>query len=192
MNYRLILILAASASLAAGCQQSDEANRSAGSTESTAANSSSGQVSKETLGKALEGSADHSSLAAAIKAAGLDATLNGSQAYTLLAPTNAAFEKLPDGAAEDLMKPESKGRLTALLTNHLVPGVITASDLSKAIDKGKGKTQLATMGGGTLNVAKEGDVLVVTDAKGGKARISGGERLQSNGVVHSIDGILSS
>ncbi|MBA3676825.1 MAG: fasciclin domain-containing protein [Sphingosinicella sp.] len=191
MSNRVILILAVSAIMTAGCQQSDEANQSVtGNVQGT--NAKAGEVPKGSIGQALAGSNEHSTLVQAVKAAGLEATLAGSQPYTLFAPNNAAFGKLPGGSADELMKSESKARLTALITNHLVPGVVTNEDLSRAIERGGGKTQLATMGGSTLTISKEGNALVVTDAKGGKARVKGAETLQSNGVVHSVDGILSS
>lgn len=190
MSHYKILILAASAALAAGCQQSDEANQSAAGS-SAGTNVAAGEMPGTTIAQTLAGSNEHSKLSQAIKAAGLEATMAGSQPYTLFAPTNAAFDKLPEGASDQLMKSESKGQLTALITNHLVPGVVTAGDLAKAVENGGGKTELRTMGGGTLTIAKEGDALILTDAKGGRARVTGGDMLQSNGVIHSVDTILS-
>jgi len=147
---------------------------------------------KETAGdKTLaKGIPADSKLAAALKAAGLDATLAGPGPYTVLAPDDAAFEKLPAGALDTLMKPESRADLTALLTYHILPGTILASDISKAIDAGQGKTVLATMGGGTLTATKEGDSVVLSDGAGGKAKVTQADDKRSNGVIHRIDGVL--
>jgi uncharacterized surface protein with fasciclin (FAS1) repeats len=125
-----------------------------------------------------------------VKAAGLTETLSGAQPYTLFAPTEAAFGKLPAGAANGLLAPEAKGQLVALLTGHIVPGVVTAEDLGRAIERGKGKAELATVGGSNLSFARDGGSIVVTDAAGGRAAVTGAERLASNGVVHSVDGVL--
>jgi uncharacterized surface protein with fasciclin (FAS1) repeats len=144
-------------------------------------------------GTILEGvtrSADHSNLLAALKAAGLDRVLSGAGPYTLFAPTNAGFAKLPAGTAEGLMRAESKAQLTELLASHVVPGVVTASDLRSAMQRKGGKTELATVGGAKLSVAEAGGALVVTDAKGGQARVTGGEGLHSNGVLHGVDAVL--
>ncbi|HET9639201.1 MAG TPA: fasciclin domain-containing protein [Allosphingosinicella sp.] len=149
-----------------------------------------GEQPKTNLQQALAGSADHKTLANAVQAAGLAETLSGAQPYTLFAPTEAAFQKLPAGAADGLLAPEAKGQLVTLLTGHIVPGMVTAADLGKAIERGKGKAQLATVGGGTLTFGRDGDAIVVTDGAGGQARVTGAERLASNGVVHDVDGVL--
>jgi len=151
-----------------------------------------GEQPKTSLLQALGGSADHKTLTNAVQAAGLTETLSGAQPYTLFAPTEAAFQKLPAGAANGLLAPEAKGQLVALLTGHIVPGVVTAADLGKAIERGKGKAELATVGGSNLSFARDGDSIVVTDAAGGRARVTGAERLASNGVVHSVDSVLRS
>jgi len=179
-----VLLLAACGKEEAGNVSTSESNGAA--PRATA----SGEQARTNLLQALGGSADHKTLANAVKAAGLTETLSGAQPYTLFAPTEAAFQKLPAGAADGLLAPEAKGRLVALLTGHIVPGVVTAADLGKAIERGKGKAQLATVGGSTLTFGKDGDALVVTDAAGGQARVTGAERLASNGVVHDVDGVL--
>ncbi len=137
---------------------------------------------KTDLLQALAGSADHKTLADSVRTAGLDKTLSGAQPYTLFAPTEAAFAKRP--------APQDKGRLAALLTGHIVPGFVTAADLGRAIERGKGKAELATVGGGNLSFSRDGDSVIVTDSAGGRARITGPERLASNGVVHDVDGVL--
>lgn len=187
---RSIYFLAASVVLAAGCQGSEEGNgQQAGNAAApTANNAAPAEVPDTTIAQSLAGSQDHSTLFNAVKAAGLEATMAGSQPYTVFAPTNAAFQKLEGSSA--LLAPEQKGQLTAVLTHHVVPGVVTAADLVRAIEKGGGKAQLATVGGGTLTVSRSGDTLTVADPKGGRARVSRADMLQSNGVVHSIDGVL--
>ena len=133
---------------------------------------------------------DDSKFADAAKAAGLDATLAGPGPYTVLIPTNAAFDKLPAGALETLLKPEARAQLTKVLTGHILPGAILAADIGKAIDNGKGKATLATFGGGTLTATKDGDKIVLTDKAGGKAIVSASDDQRSNGVVHHLDGVL--
>lgn len=182
-------LLAVTALLAAGCQGEDGNNsESNGGAEPKAA--ARGEQPKAHLLQTLGDSADHKTLANAVKAAGLAETLSGAQPYTLFAPTEAAFGKLPPGTANGLLAPEAKGQLVALLTGHIVPGVVTADDLGRAVERGKGKAQLATVGGANLSFARDGDSIVVTDAAGGRALVSGEERLASNGVVHSVDGVL--
>lgn len=149
-----------------------------------------GKSAKTTLLGALTGSADHATLASAIKAAGLERTLSGAQPYTLFAPTEAAFGKLPAGTVDGLLAPDAKGRLTALLTGHIVPGTVTAEDIGKAVERGKGKAQLATVGGANLSFARQGDALVVTDSKGGQARVVTPDGAASNGVLHGVDAVL--
>ncbi|HEU0134239.1 MAG TPA: fasciclin domain-containing protein [Allosphingosinicella sp.] len=183
-------LLAAAALLAGGCQGegADKPDSNAASPKAAAK----GEQPKDHLFQALGGSAEHKTLANALKAAGLTETLSGAQPYTLFAPTEAAFGKLPPGTANGLLAPEAKGQLVALLTGHIVPGMVTAEDLGRAIERGKGKAQLATVGGSNLSFARDGGSIVVTDAAGGRALVTGAERLASNGVVHSVDGVLRS
>jgi uncharacterized surface protein with fasciclin (FAS1) repeats len=185
-------LFAAAALLAAACQQeggdnaSTAAGNNAGARPQAAAK---GEQPKTNILQALSGSADHKTLAQAVQVAGLTETLSGAQPYTLFAPTDAAFQKL-SGGADELVAPEAKGQLVALLTGHIVPGMVTAQDLGRAIDRGKGKAQLATVGGSNLTFSRDGDSIVVTDAAGGQARVTQADMLQSNGVVHSVDGVL--
>lgn len=127
---------------------------------------------------------------AAAKAAGIDATLAGPGPYTVLVPDDAAFNKLPAGTFDNWMKPESRPQLSGVLTYHVLPGTVLAADIGKAIDAGKGKAQLATMGGEVLTATKDGGKIVLTDAAGNKASIVGDEATRSNGVVHQIDAVL--
>jgi len=135
-------------------------------------------------------SKDHTTLVAAVKAAGLVETLKGTGPFTVFAPTNAAFEKLPAGTVETLVKPENKAKLTKILTYHVVPGRIDAAELAKQIQAGGGKTTLKTASGGTLTATMDGSAIVITDAKGGKARVTIGDVYQSNGVIHVVDTVL--
>ena len=136
------------------------------------------------------GLGDATKFAAAAKAAGMDLTLNGPGPYTVLVPTDAAFDKMPAGALDTLMKPEARAELTGVLSYHILPGAILAADIAKAIDTGNGKAQLQTMGGGTLTATKDGDAIILSDGSGTKARIAGADEKKSNGVIHRIDAVL--
>lgn len=185
---------AAAACLAAACSEGggDDGSATAANGAAPAAANGDGKAgqAKTNLLEALGESADHKTLANAVQAAGLTETLSGAQPYTLFAPTEAAFQKLPAGAVNDMLAPEAKGRLVALLTNHIVPGVVTAEDLGRAIERGKGKAQLATVGGSNLSFGREGDAITVTDGSGGQARLAQSGAPLSNGIVHSLDGVL--
>jgi uncharacterized surface protein with fasciclin (FAS1) repeats len=135
-------------------------------------------------------SKDHTTLVAAVKAAGLVDTLSGPGPFTVFAPTNAAFSALPAGTVDTLLKPENKGALTKVLTYHVVAGRMTASDLMAAIKKGGGKATLTTVQGEPLTATQSGKTLSVIDAKGGRAQVSIGDVLQSNGVIHVVDKVL--
>ena len=125
---------------------------------------------------------------AAAKTAGLDQTLAGPGPYTVFVPDDAAFDKAPAGSLD--AKPENRPQLTGVLTNLILPGTVLVADIDKAIDAGKGKAVLATMGGGTLTATKEGGKTVLADSKGGKATITNGDQQFTNGVVHEIDAVL--
>ena len=135
-------------------------------------------------------SKDHTTLVAAVKAAGLVDTLQGAGPFTVFAPVNAAFAALPAGTVDNLLKPESKGTLTAVLTYHVVPGRLNSQALSRLIKEGKGKAALKTVQGEELWVSMKGDMIAVTDAKGGTATVSIANVNQSNGVIHVIDKVL--
>src|SRR5580704_10767134 len=129
-------------------------------------------------------------LVAAVKAAGLVETLEGPGPFTVFAPTNEAFEKLPAGTVDTLVKPENKGKLTAILTYHVVPGKISAGALAADIKKGGGQATLKTVNGETLTASKEGDTISLTDASGNTAKVTIADVNQSNGVIHVIDTVL--
>src|SRR5262245_1318698 len=135
-------------------------------------------------------SADHTTLVAAVKAAGLVETLQGKGPFTVFAPVNSAFEALPAGTVDTLLKPESKDTLVAVLTYHVVPGKLDAAALWKQVEAGKGTAKLQTVQGGWLMIKKNGDNLMVEDAKGGTANITISNVNQSNGVIHVIDRVL--
>lgn len=184
---RKIFVLAASALLAAGCQQGEETNQS----NAVAGNQAQpAELPDRTIAQTLAGSGQHSTLVSAVKAAGLEATLSGAQPYTLFAPTNAAFQALPNNMAQSLLQEESRGQLTGILTYHIVPGAVTAADLGRAIEQGDGRTEIATIGGGNLTVSRNGDAIVISDGSGGQARVTQADMLQANGVVHVIDKVL--
>jgi uncharacterized surface protein with fasciclin (FAS1) repeats len=176
-----LLLLAASAMTLAAC----DTKTSDSAPQSEAARDAAGD---QTIASGLGG--DDSKFADAAKAAGLDATLAGPGPYTVLIPANNAFDKLPAGALDTLLKPESRAQLTRVLTGHILPGTILAADIGKAIDNGKGKAALATFGGGTLTATRDGDKIVLTDAAGGKASVTATDDKRSNGVVHHVDGVL--
>jgi uncharacterized surface protein with fasciclin (FAS1) repeats len=134
-------------------------------------------------------SKDHTTLVAAVKAADLVGTLSG-KPFTVFAPTNDAFAKLPAGTVDTLLKPENKGQLTQVLTYHVVPGRITASDLMAMIKKGGGKATLKTVEGAELTFEMKDGAISVWDAKGDAAKITVKNVLQSNGVIHVIDTVL--
>jgi len=135
-------------------------------------------------------SKDHTTLVAAVKAAGLVDTLQGAGPFTVFAPTNAAFDRLPAGTVPTLLKPENKGTLTTVLTYHVVPGRLSAADLAARAKANGGKAVLTTVQGGELTVWGDGNAWYVTDEKGGKSRISIADVMQSNGVIHVVDTVL--
>lgn len=136
-------------------------------------------------------SKDHTTLAAAVKAAGLVETLEGAGPFTVFAPTNEAFAKLPPGTVDNLLKPQNKPTLVKILTYHVVPGRITAAGLMKAIKAGEGMAKLKTVAGEELTVKEAGPgKLSITDAKGDVAHVTIANVLQSNGVIHVIDTVL--
>jgi uncharacterized surface protein with fasciclin (FAS1) repeats len=146
--------------------------------------------SKDIVDNAVN-SADHTTLVAAVKAAGLVETLKGKGPFTVFAPTNAAFAKLPAGTVETLVKPENKATLTKILTYHVVPGKYDFKALESAIMKQSGKATLATASGGKLMFAMNGKHnIAVTDEGGNSANISTYDVYQSNGVINVIDSVL--
>jgi uncharacterized surface protein with fasciclin (FAS1) repeats len=132
----------------------------------------------------------HTTLVAAVKAGGLVDTLSGPGPFTVFAPTNDAFAKLPAGTVDTLVKPENKETLDKILTYHVVPGKITSKQLEKLIKKGGGKATLKTVQGEDLTASMSGSNIILTDAKGGTATITTADVMQSNGVIHVVDTVL--
>ncbi|MDD2528272.1 MAG: fasciclin domain-containing protein [Lentimicrobiaceae bacterium] len=136
------------------------------------------------------GSADHTTLVAAVKAADLVATLKGTGPFTVFAPTNDAFDTLPEGTVETLLKPENKAQLSKILTYHVVSGNIDAAGVLAAIKNGKGSAVLKTVSGGMLTASLENDKVKLTDENGNSAFVIAADLKASNGVVHVIDGVV--
>jgi uncharacterized surface protein with fasciclin (FAS1) repeats len=131
-----------------------------------------------------------STLVAAVKAAGLVETLGSPGPFTVFAPTNDAFSRLPAGTVDTLLKPENKQQLTGVLTYHVVPGRLNAASIAARIKAGRGKATFKTVAGGTLSARMMGAKLVLTDAKGGRSTVTTANVYQRNGVVHVIDRVL--
>ena len=149
----------------------------------------SAQVQKDIVAVAA-GSPDHTTLVAAVKAAGLVTTLQGKGPFTVFAPTNAAFDKLPAGTVAGLLKPENKAKLTAILTYHVVAGNLDAKTVLAAIKKGNGKAVLTTVQGGKLTASLVNGKVVLTDANGGQSTVLTTDLKATNGVIHVIDTVL--
>ncbi len=135
-------------------------------------------------------SKDHTTLVAAVKAAGLVDTLASAGPFTVFAPVNGAFDKLPAGTVETVLKPENKAILTKILTYHVVAGKMDSKAIAKAIKKGKGKATFSTVAGGQLTAMMSGNRLILTDEKGGQSIVTIADVRQSNGVIHVVDTVL--
>jgi len=145
--------------------------------------------SKDIVDNAVN-SKDHTTLVAAVKAAGLVPMLKGAGPFTVFAPTNAAFAALPAGTVDNLLKPENKAALTKVLTYHVVSGKLETAALIKAVDAGGGKATLTEVSGGTLTVTKSGTMIMLSDESGGMAHVTIPDVVQSNGVIHVVDKVL--
>ena len=146
-------------------------------------------ASKDIIDNAVN-SKDHTTLVAAVKAAGLVETLKGPGPFTVFAPTNAAFAALPAGTVDTLLKPENKSMLSGILTYHVVAGKMDAAAITKAIADGKGTAMLKTVAGGTLTAKAADGKVMVMDEKGGSATVTIADVYQSNGVIHVVDKVL--
>jgi len=136
-------------------------------------------------------SKDHTTLVAAVKAAGLVETLQSEGPFTVFAPTNSAFDKLPKGTVETLLKPENIKTLQTILTYHVVAGKMNAADIAKAIKAGNGKATLKTVSGGTLTAWMKGKDLYITDENGAQSKVTIADVNQSNGVIHVVDTVVT-
>lgn len=134
-------------------------------------------------------SSDHTTLVAAVQAAGLVETLSGPGPFTVFAPTNAAFAKLPAGTVDTLLQPANRQTLQSVLTYHVVPGRVTASELLGLIEAGGGQARVTTVQGGVLTASVMGGRVMLTDAKGGRAYVTQADVMQSNGVIHVTDAV---
>jgi uncharacterized surface protein with fasciclin (FAS1) repeats len=146
-------------------------------------------ASKDIIDNAVN-SKDHTTLVAAVKAAGLVQTLKGPGPFTVFAPTNEAFAALPAGTVDTLLKPENKPALTKVLTYHVVAGKMDSAALAKAIDAGGGKATLTEVSGGTVTATRSGSTIMLTDESGGMAHVTIPDVVQSNGVIHVVDKVL--
>ena len=184
-----IVAIVAALSLGA-CMQSNAQMQTAQMNDTVMVGGQAMYPSKDIIDNAVN-SADHKTLVAAVKAAGLVETLKGKGPFTVFAPTDAAFNALPAGTVPTLLKPENKSKLTDVLTYHVVPGALTFDALAAQIKAGGGKAVLKTAAGGTLTASMNGPHnIVVTDAAGRTAHITTYDVIQSNGVIHVVDTVL--
>ena len=146
-------------------------------------------ASKDIIDNAVN-SKDHTTLVAAVKAAGLVDTLKSAGPFTVFAPTNAAFAALPAGTVDTLLKPENKAMLSGILTYHVVPGKVDAAALTKMITDGNGSTTFKTVAGGMLTAKSAGGKVMITDEKGGTSTVTIADVYQSNGVIHVVDKVM--
>ena len=153
------------------------------------ASASAGSGTKGNLVAAAMKSKDHATLVAAVKAAGLVDTLASGGPFTVFAPTDAAFAKLPAGTVDSLLQPANREQLRAVLTYHVVPGKVTSAQLVDLIGKNGGKATLTTVQGGTLTASLSGSSVLITDAAGGSAKVTAADLVQSNGVIHVTDAV---
>ncbi len=135
-------------------------------------------------------SKDHTTLVAAVKAGGLVETLQSAGPFTVFAPTNMAFDKLPEGTVATLVKPENKSTLVGILTYHVLAGSYDAKTISAAIKKGKGKATFKTVNGGSLTATQKGSTISIKDSSGNTAKVTIADVFQSNGIIHVIDTVL--
>lgn len=185
MIKRTMLMLCVAGALAASCGRDGDDNRATGNEAAAKAEE------RGTIGEAIAGSTDHSEFARSLQSAGLAETLQGAGPYTVFAPTNTAFQAVPEDVRTRLNAADQRDRLVTLLSYHIVPGTVTAEDLRRAIDQAPGnRAELANVTGRNLVVTREGDAIIVADGAGGRARVTGADQVGSNGVVHSVDAVL--
>lgn len=189
----IMLGMVAAAMMAGGCATNESAGGMGMQSSATTANPMVGGAEMypdRTIVANAANSQDHTTLVAAVKAAGLVPTLSDAGPFTVFAPTNAAFAKLPAGTVDTLVKPENKAQLTSILTYHVVPGTMTAADIGAAIRAGGGTATLTTVQGGTLTARMEGTRVALSGASGSKAYVTQADVRQSNGVIHVVDSVL--
>ncbi len=184
-----LTILAAAAVATAACAMTDDGMSTAVAAENPMVGGAAMLSTRNIVENAVN-SADHTTLVAAVTAAGLVDTLSGPGPFTVFAPTNSAFGKLPAGTVDTLVMPANKATLTSILTYHVIPGTITAADIEANAAANGGVATYATVQGGALTFRKAGSGWAVRDAKGGSANITIANVMQSNGVIHVIDRVL--
>lgn len=173
------------------CGGDDGGKAAANNRSGNAAATATREQARATIGDALAGSADHRAFVEALQSAGLIDTLRGAGPYTVFAPSNAAFDAIPEDARRNLMAPEQRDRLIALLSYHIVPGTVTSADMVGAISRGQGgRAELATVTGANLSLTRESEAIIVGDGANARARITQPDQTEANGVVHSIDTVL--
>lgn len=188
---RTALMLAAGATLLGGCASygMDDDDMAAMDAEATVMVGGAAMYPSRNIVENAVNSKDHTTLVAAVQAAGLVETLQGPGPFTVFAPTNSAFAKLPAGTVDTLLKPENKSMLTGVLTYHVVPGRVSAGQLVQMIRDGGGMAKLKTVNGGTLTARMQGSNVVLVDAKGGTATVTQADVFQSNGVIHVTNAV---
>jgi len=197
----LSLFVVASAAALAACETMDETDSGMQSSASTASSASASASANPIVGgqemfptktivENAVNSADHTTLVAAVEAAGLVDTLNSAGPFTVFAPVNAAFDRLAPGTVESLMKPENKAALTKVLTYHVVPGTLLAADLASRIQAGGGTATLTTVEGEPLTLTMDGNAVKITDVHGNASFVTQADVRQSNGVIHVVNGVL--
>lgn len=179
--------LMAGATLVGGCASMDAMDDMGG--EQTVMVGGAAMYPSRTIVENAMNSRDHTTLVAAVQAAGLVETLSGPGPFTVFAPTNAAFDRLPAGTVESLVMPADRATLTRILTYHVVPGRLSAADLMSRIRAGGGTARLTTVQGGVLTASMMGDRIMLTDAAGGMSHVTIGDVFQSNGVIHVTDAV---
>ena len=190
MKFTIPALMAMSLGLSACMTMSDDmGGQSSASADGTVMVGGAAMYPSKNIIENAVNSADHTTLVAAVKAAGLVDTLSGPGPFTVFAPTNDAFAKLPAGTVDTLLKPENKATLQSVLTYHVVPDRLSAADLVAKIRAGGGRARLTTAQGGTLTASMMGDRIMLTDAKGGMAHVTQGNVFQSNGVIHVTDAV---
>lgn len=180
-------VLAGACSPAAETPAAEPAETAAAPAQDTVMVGGAAMYPNRTIVENAANSADHTTLVAAVTAAGLVETLSGPGPFTVFAPTDAAFAKLPAGTVESLVEPANKATLTKILTYHVVPGRVAAADLIQQFEAGGGSATLTTVEGGTLTASLRGASVILTDEKGGEATVTQADVFQSNGVIHVTD-----
>ena len=186
------LMLGASAAMLGGCEtygMDDGSQMASASADTTVMVGGAAMYPSRNIVENAVNSADHTTLVAAVKAAGLVDTLSSPGPFTVFAPTNDAFAKLPAGTVDTLLKPQNKQMLTDVLTYHVVPGRVSASQLMQMIRDGGGMARLETVNGGTLTARMQGGNVVLVDARGGTATVTQADVFQSNGVIHVTNAV---